>query len=81
MEHQDVQQKMRHASVDVGGGVIQERCIPIPRRVGAKPVAMETQPTDVPMVMGVQQTGDKSMATCTQCLDDNLDTGALHASQ
>ena len=36
---------------------------------------------DVPMVVGVQQTGDKSMATRSQYLGDNLDTRAIRPSQ
>ena len=67
--------------VDAGGGATKKRCILILQRAGSRPVAVGTRQIDVSMAMGVQQTGDKPMAICTQYSGDDLDTRSLHPSQ
>ena len=81
MEHQGDPPEKSPMSIDVGGRATQERCIPIPRWAGTRAVAVGTQQMDIPMVVGVQPTGERPMAACTRYLDDNLDTGAIHPSQ
>ena len=68
-------------SVDVEGGADQERCIPIPLRIGIRPETSETRQTDISMVVGLQQTGDRPMAACTQYPSDDLYIGVIHPSQ
>ena len=68
-------------SVDVGGEVAQERCIPIPRRMRIRLVAIGTRWKDISMVVGVQRIGNRPMTTCTWYSGDNLDTKAINFSQ
>ena len=49
--------------------------------MGVKLVAVGTRRMDIPMSMGVQQTGDRPMAACTRYSGDDLDTEAIHPSQ
>ena len=81
MEHQGDPQERSHTSINVGGGMGQERCIPIPRRTRIKPEVVGTRRTDISMVVGVRQMGNRPMAACTQYLGHDLDTKAIHPSQ
>ena len=81
VEHQGDPQEGSLVSVDMRGGVTQERYIPIPRWVGIRLVAAGTWQMDILIVVGMQQTGDRPIAACTQYLGDDLDTGAIYLSQ
>ena len=70
-----------HMSVDMGGRVDQERCIPIPRQTVIRPEAVGTRRLDILMAGGVQQTGDKLMSACTQYPGNDLNIAAIHPSQ
>ena len=65
----------------MGGGVDRERCIPIPQWMGIRPEAIGTRRTDIPMVVGVQQIEDRSLAACIRYSGDDLDIKAIHLSQ
>ena len=67
--------RMSLTSVDIGGGVDQEKCILILQRMGVRPKAARTRQTNVPIAVGVQQTEDRPMATCTRYLGDDLEWG------
>ena len=68
-------------SINAGGGATEERCIPIPRWAGARPVVVGTGRTNFSIAMGMQQTGDRPMVACTQYSGDDLDIRAIHPSQ
>ena len=68
-------------SVNVGGRANQERCIPIPRRMGIRPEAIGTWRMNIPMAVGVQQTGDRPVVACTQYSSDDLNIEVTHPSQ
>ena len=76
-----INKKRSIASVDVGDGATQERCIPIPRRVDTRPMAMRTRWMNFSMAVGMQRMGDRPMGACTRYLGDDLDNGAIHPSQ
>ena len=65
VEYQDVQWKRSPASVDIGGRATQKWCIPIPRRVGIRLVAVGTRQTNILMVVGVQWKENRPIAACT----------------
>ena len=78
MEYQGGPPEKSPTYVDMGSGATQERCIPVPQRVEAKPMAVETQQMDIPSAMGVQRSEDKPMAACTRYMGDDLNTGIIH---
>ena len=81
MEHQGNPQEKSPTSVDVGGGMTQEMCIPILWWTRIKLEALRTWQTNIPMTIGVQWIGNRSMAACTQYSGGDLDTKAIHPSQ
>ena len=81
MEHQGDSPEMSPTSIDVGGRATQERCIPIPQQTGIRPEVVGTRQMDIPMAVGVQQTGDRLVTTCTWYSSNDLDIEVIHSSQ
>ena len=68
-------------STDMRDEAVQKRCVPSPRQVRARPMAVGIWRTGYPMAMGIQRKGFRLMAVSTQCLGDNLDTEATSSCQ
>ena len=67
-------------SIHIGGGVDQERCIPISRRTRIILEATGIQQMDILMNVRVQQMRDKLVAVCTWYSGDDLGIEAIHPS-
>ena len=81
VEHQGDPRERSPAFISMGGGMAQERCIPIPWQTKIIPEAVGTWWKDVSIAMVVQWTGNRPMVACTQYSGDDLDTKAIHPSQ
>ena len=55
-------------------GADKKRCVPTPRRMGARPMAVGTWWMDYPMATGIQWTRIRQMAVSVRCLGDNPET-------
>ena len=81
VEHQGDPQERNPMFVNVGGGAAHERCIVIPQWTGIRPEVVGTWRMAISMTVGVQQTGDRSVATCTLYSGDDLNIEATNPSQ
>ena len=68
-------------STDMKDEAVQKRYIPIPLRMGARPMAIGTWQTNYPMSIGMQRMRIRLTAVGTWRSGDNLDTEATYSCQ
>ena len=77
-KNQEVQRVRRPMSCWYGGMMYKKRCVPTPRRMGARPIAVGTWRTNYTMAIGIQRMGIRPMAVGIQCLSDNSEIKTTH---